>query len=419
MQAEIITIGDELLIGQTIDTNSAYLGQQLGSIGISIARKTAVSDKESAILSAVAESFSRVDLVIMTGGLGPTKDDITKKTLCQYYQCGYRRDEAVLAHLEALFDSRGRLMLETNQVQADLPALCETLHNAVGTAPGMWFDQAGKVLVSMPGVPGEVYHLTEERVIPKLKVKFPLPTVEHRTLVTLQKAESLLSRQLESFEASLPPHLSLAYLPSFNMVKLRLSQVQQGDAVASEGDIDLYFDRLQQAIPEDVFCLGDIDPALYLSNYLIKNQISFTTAESCTGGWVAHRLMQAPGISAVYPGSMVAYANEIKSAELGVDPEIIATHGAVSEACALAMASGVRRKFGVDLAIATTGVAGPGGGTKEKPVGFVYIAVSTQNGELCKSFRLFGNREQIIQRTSNAALWMVKQVLKMPTDSAA
>jgi nicotinamide-nucleotide amidase len=243
--------------------------------------------------------------------------------------------------------------------------------------------------------------------------------VEHRTLVTLQKAESLLSRQLESFEASLPPHLSLAYLPSFNMVKLRLSQVQQGDAVASEGDIDLYFDRLQQAIPEDVFCLGDIDPALYLSNYLIKNQISFTTAESCTGGWVAHRLMQAPGISAVYPGSMVAYANEIKSAELGVDPEIIATHGAVSEACALAMASGVRRKFGVDLAIATTGVAGPGGGTKEKPVGFVYIAVSTQNGELCKSFRLFGNREQIIQRTSNAALWMVKQVLKMPTDSAA
>lgn len=418
MQAEIITIGDELLIGQTIDTNSVYLGQQLGAIGISIARKTAVSDKEAAILGALAESFSRVDLVIVTGGLGPTKDDITKKTLCKFYNCGYRRDEAVLAHLEALFASRGRLMLETNQVQADLPALCETLHNAVGTAPGMWFDQDGKVLVSMPGVPGEVYHLTQERVIPKLREKFPLPMVEHRTLVTLQKAESLLSRDLESFEAQLPPHLSLAYLPSFNMVKLRLSQVIQGDAVANNGDIDAYFGRLVEAIKDDVFCLGDMDPALYLSDYLIKNQISFTTSESCTGGWVAHRLMQAPGISAVYPGSIVAYANETKIAELGVDPKIIEENGAVSKACAEAMAMGVRKKFGVDLAIATTGIAGPGGGTPEKPVGLVYIAVSSKEGSMCKSFRMFGNREQIIQRSSNTALWMVKQVLKMPLESA-
>ncbi|MFM6952123.1 MAG: CinA family nicotinamide mononucleotide deamidase-related protein [Bacteroidota bacterium] len=416
MEAEIITIGDELLIGQTIDTNSAYFGQQLGSIGISISRRTAVSDKESAILSALSEAFSRVDLVIMTGGLGPTKDDITKKTLCQYYQCGYRRDEAVLSHLESLFASRGRLMLETNKVQADVPESCETLHNAVGTAPGMWFDHQGKVLISLPGVPGEVYHLTEERVIPRLKSKFPLPTVEHRTLITLQKAESLLSRQLETFEASLPPHLSLAYLPSFNMVKLRLSQVSNSGQ--TNGDIDEYFSKLQASFPEDVFCLGDIDPALYLSNYLIKNNIRFTTAESCTGGWVAHRLMQAPGISAVYPGSLVAYANDVKQGELGVDPAIIEAHGAVSEACALAMAKGALKKFQVDLAIATTGIAGPGGGTKEKPVGLVYIAVATNDAHFCKPFRLFGNREQIIQRSSNAALWMVKQLLKLPSDPA-
>lgn len=416
MEAEIITIGDELLIGQTIDTNSAYFGQQLGGIGISISRRTAVSDKESAILSALSEAFSRVDLVIMTGGLGPTKDDITKKTLCQYYQCGYRRDEAVLSHLESLFASRGRLMLETNKVQADVPESCETLHNAVGTAPGMWFDHQGKVLISLPGVPGEVYHLTEERVIPRLKSKFPLPTVEHRTLITLQKAESLLSRQLETFEATLPPHLSLAYLPSFNMVKLRLSQVSNSGQ--TNGDIDEYFSKLQASIPEDVFCLGDIDPALYLSNYLIKNNIRFTTAESCTGGWVAHRLMQAPGISAVYPGSLVAYANDVKQGELGVDPTIIETHGAVSEACALAMAKGALQKFQVDLAIATTGIAGPGGGTKEKPVGLVYIAVATNDAHFCKPFRLFGNREQIIQRSSNAALWMVKQLLKLPSDTA-
>jgi nicotinamide-nucleotide amidase len=417
MEAEIITIGDELLIGQTIDTNSAYFGQQMGSIGISIKRKTAISDHAQAILDALAEAFSRVDLVIMTGGLGPTKDDITKKTLCTFYQCGYRRDETVLAHLEQLFAARGRLMMETNQVQADVPELCETLHNAVGTAPGMWFDQQGKVLVSLPGVPGEVYHLTEERVIPKLKAKFPLPTIEHRTLVTLQKAESLLSRQLESFEASLPSHLSLAYLPSFNMVKLRLSQTTESNDTAMAGDIDRYFAKLQSEIEADVYCLGDIDPALYLSKYLINNNITFSTAESCTGGWVAHRLMQAPGISAVYPGSLVAYANDVKSSELGVDPSIIEANGAVSEVCALAMAEGVRKKFGVDLAIATTGIAGPGGGTKEKPVGFVYIAVSTANAQLCKSFRLFGNREQIIQRSSNAALWMVKQLLKMPADS--
>lgn len=416
MEAEIITIGDELLIGQTIDTNSAYFGQKLGGIGISISRKTAVSDKESAILGALTEAFSRVDLVIMTGGLGPTKDDITKKTLCQYYQCGYRLDEAVLGHLEALFAARGRLMLETNKVQAEVPAACETLHNAVGTAPGMWFDQQGKVLVSLPGVPGEVYHLTEERVIPRLQLKFPLPTVEHRTLVTLQKAESLLSRQLESFEASLPPHLSLAYLPNFNMVKLRLSQVSTSEE--PQNDIDHYFTQLQESIPEDVFCLGDIDPALYVSNYFIKHNIRFTTAESCTGGWVAHRLMQAPGISAIYPGSLVAYANEIKQGELGVDATIFDTHGAVSEACALAMAQGALVKFGVDLAISTTGIAGPGGGSKEKPVGLVYIAVATKETQFCKPFRLFGNREQIIQRSSNAALWMVKQVLKMPPDSA-
>lgn len=416
MEAEIITIGDELLIGQTIDTNSAYFGQQLGSIGISISRRTAVSDKESAILSALSEAFSRVDLVIMTGGLGPTKDDITKKTLCQYYQCGNRRDEAVLSHLESLFASRGRLMLETNKVQADVPECCETLHNAVGTAPGMWFDHQGKVLISLPGVPGEVYHLTEERVIPRLKSKFPLPTVEHRTLITLQKAESLLSRQLETFEASLPPHLSLAYLPSFNMVKLRLSQVSNSGQ--TNGDIDEYFSKLQASIPEDVFCLGDVDPALYLSNYLIKNNIRFTTAESCTGGWVAHRLMQAPGISAVYPGSLVAYANDVKQGELGVEPAIIEKHGAVSEACALAMAKGALKKFQVDLAIATTGIAGPGGGTKEKPVGLVYIAVATNDSHFCKPFRLFGNREQIIQRSSNAALWMVKQLLKLPSDPA-
>jgi nicotinamide-nucleotide amidase len=413
MEAEIITIGDELLIGQTIDTNSAYLGQQLGKIGISVTRKTAISDQESDILSAIAESQSRVNILIITGGLGPTKDDITKKTLCKYFDCGYRMDENVVNQLQKMFEKRGRVMLETNLVQANMPEACETLTNEVGTAPGMWFFRNDHVLISLPGVPGEVYHLIENQVITKLQREFNLPIVEHRTLVTVQKAESLLSRDLESFEASLPENIGLAYLPSFNTVKLRLTQKVEN---INDLSIDHYFKLLQQTIAEDVFCLEDIDPALHVSRYLIQKNISFSTAESCTGGWVAHRLMQAPGISAVYPGSIVAYSNEVKATELGVPSHIFEEDGAVSEACSLAMADGVRKKFGVDLGISTTGIAGPGGGTDKKPVGLVYIAVSYKENSMVKKFRLFGNREQIIQRSSNAALWMVKQILDLPTE---
>lgn len=413
MEAEIITIGDELLIGQTIDTNSAYLGQQLGKIGISVTRKTAISDQESDILSAIAESQSRVNILIITGGLGPTKDDITKKTLCKYFDCGYRMDENVVNQLQKMFEKRGRVMLETNLVQASMPEACETLTNEVGTAPGMWFFRNNQVLISLPGVPGEVYHLIENQVIPKLQREFNLPIVEHRTLVTVQKAESLLSRDLESFEASLPENIGLAYLPSFNTVKLRLTQKVEN---INDLSIDHYFKLLQQTIAEDVFCLEDIDPALHVSRYLIQKNISFSTAESCTGGWVAHRLMQAPGISAVFPGSIVAYSNEVKATELGVPSHIFDEDGAVSEACSLAMADGVRKKFGVDLGISTTGIAGPGGGTDKKPVGLVYIAVSYKENSMVKKFRLFGNREQIIQRSSNAALWMVKQILDLPTE---
>ena len=413
MEAEIITIGDELLIGQTIDTNSAYLGQQLGKIGISVSRKTAISDQENAILSAIAESQSRVNILIITGGLGPTKDDITKKTLCKYFDCGYRMDENVVNQLQKMFEKRGRVMLETNLVQANMPEACETLTNEVGTAPGMWFCRNDQVLISLPGVPGEVYHLIEKQVIPRLQQEFNLPMVEHRTLVTVQKAESLLSRDLESFEASLPENIGLAYLPSFNTVKLRLTQKVEN---INDLSIDHYFKLLQQTIAEDVFCLEDIDPALHVSRYLIQKNISFSTAESCTGGWVAHRLMQAPGISAVYPGSIVAYSNEVKATELGVPSHIFEEEGAVSEACSLAMADGVRKKFGVELGISTTGIAGPGGGTEKKPVGLVYIAVSYKENSMVKKFRLFGNREQIIQRSSNAALWMVKQILDLPTE---
>ncbi len=413
MEAEIITIGDELLIGQTVDTNSAWLGNELSLIGITLSRKTSIADKESAIIDAIKEAHSRVNLVIITGGLGPTKDDITKKALCRYYDCDYRIDESVIKHLEKIFANRSRKLLESNLTQSNLPSKSETLLNEVGTAPGMWFHTNDKFLISLPGVPSEVYHITKERVIPKLLETFKLPIVLHRTLVTLQKPESLLSAELEEFENELPPSISLAYLPSYNMVKLRLTQkVEKKEAVS----IDLYYKKLIATISKDVFCAGDRDPASHLAQYFIKNRLHFTSAESCTGGLIVQRLMQEPGISSVYSGSIVAYSNETKIRELGISASIIETHGAVSESCARAMAESVRKKFNADISIASTGIAGPTGGSLEKPIGLVFIAICNKDITVCESFKMFGTRTQIMQRTTNASFWMLKKLLAIPID---
>ncbi len=410
IKTEIITIGDELLLGQTIDTNSAWLGKKLGEYGFTINYKSTLSDNEQDILMALSLAQSRADIVILTGGLGPTKDDITKHTLCKYFHCGYRTDEAVIGHLEDIFAQRGRQLLETNIVQAQLPAACETLFNRVGTAPGMWFENEQGVVISMPGVPNEVYTITEESVLPKLLDKFQLPAVLHKTLVTVMIAESLLSKRLESYELSLPEGIKLAYLPTFNTVKLRLTRT---DSTVSETTFNQYFNDLLKELGSDVFCLGDQDPGQAISKFLIDNNITFSTAESCTGGYIAHKLMQEPGISTVFPGSLVSYSNEIKIKELGVQEECINNYGAVSEIVAEQMAKGICRKMGVSLGISTTGIAGPGGGTKEKPVGLVYIGICYNNNVLVKKFRMIGNREQIIHRTANAAYSLIKQILQV------
>ena len=410
IKTEIITIGDELLLGQTIDTNSAWLGKKLGEYGFTINYKSTLSDNEQDILMALSLAQSRADIVILTGGLGPTKDDITKHTLCKYFHCGYRTDEAVIGHLEDIFAQRGRQLLETNIVQAQLPAACETLFNRVGTAPGMWFENEQGVVISMPGVPNEVYTITEESVLPKLVDKFQLPAVLHKTLVTVMIAESLLSKRLESYELSLPEGIKLAYLPTFNTVKLRLTRT---DSTVSETTFNQYFNDLLKELGSDVFCLGDQDPGQAISKFLIDNNITFSTAESCTGGYIAHKLMQEPGISTVFPGSLVSYSNEIKIKELGVQEECINNYGAVSEIVAEQMAKGICRKMGVSLGISTTGIAGPGGGTKEKPVGLVYIGICYNDDVLVKKFRMIGNREQIIHRTANAAYSLIKQILQV------
>jgi nicotinamide-nucleotide amidase len=408
MNAEIITIGDELLIGQTIDTNSVYLAKKFEEIGIRISRKTAISDEKSDIIEMLQSASQRVDLIIITGGLGPTKDDITKKTMVEYFQCGWRIDQNVINHLAKIFQSRGRQFLEINKVQAELPACCETLHNEVGTAPGMLFNENGKIIISLPGVPNEVEYLIENQAIPRLIKQFNLAKIEHRTLITLMVPESLLSKQLEPFEASLPENLKLAYLPSFNCVKLRLSA--SGNIISS-AFIGEWFVKLQTAANPNVFCTADITPVSFIANLLLQNNISISTAESCTGGFIANQFVQTPGISNILSGSIIAYSNEIKELELNVPHEILLNFGAVSEETATAMVEGVCVKFKSQLGIATTGIAGPSGGTDNKPVGTIFIAVKYLDQILVQKFRLFGNRIQFMERANNCAMAMVKEIL--------
>ncbi|MFN5889378.1 MAG: CinA family nicotinamide mononucleotide deamidase-related protein [Bacteroidota bacterium] len=410
IKTEIITIGDELLLGQTIDTNSAWIGKKLGEHGFTINYKSTISDKESDILSAISLAQTRSEIVLITGGLGPTKDDITKHTLCKYFNCGYRTDELVIRHLEAIFAQRGKQLLETNLIQAELPAVCETLFNRAGTAPGMWFENEQGIVVSMPGVPNEVYTITEESLLPRLTQKYSLPKVLHKSLVTVMIAESLLSKRLEPYESNLPKGISLAYLPTFNTVKLRLTRT---DASITESLFDTSFNNLLQELGSDVFCLNDQDPAQAISKYLLSKGITFSTAESCTGGYIANKLMQEPGISAIFPGSLVAYANEVKVRELGVKEEDLIANGAVSDSVASAMARGICEKFNVKLGISTTGIAGPSGGADEKPVGLVFIGVCYNGEIIVKKHRMIGNREQFTHRTANAAFALIKQILQV------
>jgi nicotinamide-nucleotide amidase len=411
MNAEILTIGDELLIGQTIDTNSAWIGKNLALLGIQITRKTAISDNENEIIDGISEAFRRVDLLLVTGGLGPTKDDITKKTLAKLYGCGFRRDEGVTAHLENIFARRGRQLLEANKQQADVPEICEVLANDVGTAPGMWFDQHGKVLVSMPGVPNEMMHIMENRVFPRLKNRFAMPQILHYTAVTVGVPESLLSKQLEDFEQTLPKHIKLAYLPALNTVKLRLSgQSDNSDQLHRE--MDLFFNKMCDICGKAIFVKEDISPIKHIARLLIQHKIKITLAESCTGGYIANQLIIEPGISKVFNGSIISYANEIKNQELHVPAEIFSTKGAVSEECAKYMCEAALKKFHADIAVSTTGIAGPGGATDEKPVGLIYIGIATANGSFVKKYHLFGTREQFMQRAANCAMMLVKDVLK-------
>lgn len=407
MQAEIITIGDELLIGQVVDTNSAWLGSTLGDDGIKVIQITSVQDHAAQIVQAVNDALSRADIVLMTGGLGPTKDDITKKTLAEMFGMKLVRNEQVYDMVGKQLALRGIAFTELNQGQALVPDGCTVLPNRNGTAPGMWFERDGKVLISMPGVPFEMKALVKDEVLPRLRKHFALDANVHRTIITFGLAESILADTIASWEEALPPYLHLAYLPSALCIRLRLSAYEI-DRQKAEQEIESQIEKLSKVIPN--YIIGSEDDSLEsVTGTLLKTRgETLATAESCTGGNIAHRFTAMPGASEYFKGGVVAYSNEVKMALLGVDPESLNCYGAVSQSVAEQMAEGVRRATGATYGISTTGIAGPTGGTPEKPVGTVWMAVATPNGVFSRRMVFGSVRSQNIERASSNCINLLR-----------
>jgi nicotinamide-nucleotide amidase len=381
INASVITIGDELLIGQTIDTNSAWIGQELNKIGLWVCRRVAVGDVWEDIWNALDEESRQSDIILITGGLGPTGDDITKPLLCKYFDAHLVVDEKVLAHVKFLFEkiyNRPGPILERNLKQAEVPDKCTVLHNARGTAPGMWFEKEGKIFVSMPGVPHEMQGLITNEVIPKLLAHFHFPSIVHKTAITAGRGESYIAELLLDFEKKLPPNIKLAYLPNYGMVKLRLTATGESKE-KTEGLIHPKFEEMKILLKD--FLVTDEDDGLeiVIGNILKEKNKTMATAESCTGGYIAHLITSVAGSSAYYKGSIISYANEAKRHLLHVKQGTLEKSGAVSRDTVIEMVKGAIAELNVDYAVATSGIMGPNGGTDEKPVGTVWIAVG--NGE--------------------------------------
>ena len=405
MKAEIITIGDELLIGQVVDTNSAWIGAQLNAVGIELMRVNSISDTSEAIIDMLDEASSRADLLIMTGGLGPTKDDVTKHTLCSYFNDELVQDDEVLEHIKKLFEKYGRSEIsELNVLQAALPSQCTVLHNELGTAAGMWFEKNNCIFISMPGVPYEMKHIMEARVLPALLERFHLPAIHHSTIQTFGVPESDLAMNISVWEDKLPAHISLAYLPSPGLVRLRLTAKGKEKHIL-ESEVNALFAELEADYLQDVvYTHGDLSLEALVGGRLIAKGQTVASAESCTGGLLAHLITSIPGSSSYYKGSVVAYSNEIKEQLLGVKSSSLIAHGAVSEMVVREMAEGVRKLMGTDYALASSGIAGPGGGTAEKPVGLIWLALAGPQGTECMQLQLADNRLFNIRFSANHLL---------------
>ena len=410
MIAEIITIGDEILIGQIVDTNSAWIAHELNNIGIRVKQISSVSDDGQHILTALAEACNRADIILITGGLGPTKDDITKKTIAEYFNVNLVENAEALKNVTAIFSRFNRPLLEVNRQQALVPANCEVILNNNGTAPGMWFNENGKIYISMPGVPHEMMYMMEDSVLPKLKLSLKLPVIVHKTILTVGEGESFLAERIVDIEDALPGFIKLAYLPKLGQVRLRLSGYGEDESFVKE-KVNEYAARIIERVANVVAAEEDIPIEKAILNFMAPRGLTLSVAESCTGGYISHLITQHPGSSQVFLGGAVSYSYELKERILGVKNETLWQYGAVSMETVKEMVEGALLNFKSDYALAVTGIAGPDGGTPEKPVGTVWIAVASGEKQTIKKV-VFGNkRKQNIERTAISALNMLNILL--------
>lgn len=410
MKTEIISIGDELLIGQTINTNASWMGQELNKIGVDVHQVTVITDNEQHIRKALDESRERVDLVLITGGLGPTKDDITKTTLADYFHTSLIENEEVLAIIKERLKARKLEMNELNRKQALVPESATVFLNNWGTAPGMWFEDRGTVFVSMPGVPGEMKGLMTEYILPAVAEKFNPPVILHKTLLTLGTIEARLADLLEDFENELPAEIKLAYLPTSPIIKLRLS-ARGKDRSHLESLIEEQVKKLYQIIPDLIFGTEPDSLEEIVGKLLSERKQSLSTAESCTGGNISRLITSVPGSSEYFKGAVVAYANEVKINTLNVPAELIEKQGAVSKEVVLEMAKNVKELFQTDYAIAISGIAGPTGGTVEKPVGTTWLAIAGPDNIIAYILNLGGERGRNIHMASINALNFLRKII--------
>ena len=412
--AEVLSIGDELLIGQTVNTNAGWMGEQLSLIGVRPISVRTIGDDRAEILDALAAS--RCDIVLITGGLGPTKDDITKEALCSFFGTKLVRHPDIEARIAAFFESIGREPLEVNRAQADLPEACTVVPNERGTASGMWFEKDGRVFVSMPGVPYEMKSMMSKVVLPKLVERFQPPVIVHRTVLTTGLGESHLAVRIAAWEDSLAQEgIKLAYLPSPGVVKLRMSTYANNDEAGAKQRVDRKANELYALVPELIFGEGADKLERVVGAMLRERGHSLSLAESCTGGFVSHLITSVPGSSAYYTGGVVSYANAVKMEELGIPSDMLELNGAVSQPVVERMAAGVRGALRTHWSIAISGVAGPDGGTEEKPVGTVWLAVAGPDGISSRKGYFPGSRDLVIQRSAIAALDLLRhRILAQP-----
>lgn len=410
MKAEIITIGDEILIGQIVDTNSAWIAEQFNLNGIEIYQITSVHDDTEHIAEAMRIAEEKADLVILTGGLGPTKDDITKHALCDYFNTNLVFHEQTFENIKNRFKNRNIDLNKLNRDQAMLPGACTVLTNKVGSAPGMWFEKNDTIFVSVPGVPFEMKYLVENEILPRLRTNGKTKAIFHKTVQTQGLPESMLAEKIENWETSLPENIKLAYLPNPMSVRLRLSAIGT-DLEELKRLVGGEIEKLKQLIPDYIFGYDNATLGEITGRLLREKNLTIAVAESCTGGYISHLITSVPGSSEYFRGGVTAYSNEVKKSLLGVSELTLQKYGAVSSEVVREMALGVRKKLGADFAVATSGIAGPTGGTEEKPVGTVWIAIAGPENTITEKFIFGDNRERNIIRSGQTALQLLRRQL--------